>query len=287
MKHVSAFLFVALVLIVTKAGAHIDPDVTCDAVQTTHHRVGYCYSDAAGRARGADPQVDVIYYFHGLGGSEQDLFSDRGRQILDLLKLAYGKKVPLIASISIGSGGVFAGTTDEIRNEGLQAIETKIAPGKTLRRILVGGSMGGHNTLRLAASTPKDFAAVAALCPALGTFDGYNSDEVDAYIKRHKGIYFDEAFFRRAIDVYKKSIPNSAEWIANNPFSFINQGAYDGLPIFLSVGREDQLGFVEGSREFKARADARPAMKVTYVEFRGPHCAFDPVALVKFLSAQF
>lgn len=283
MKYLSVFIFVT----VFGNQAIANAEVTCDAFQTSHHRVSYCYSDPAGRAGNASTQIDVIYYFHGLGGDEHDLFSDRGRKILDLLKLAYGKKVPVIASISIGSGGVFAATTDEIFNEGLRAFEMKIASGKTVRRILVGGSMGGHNVLRLAASSPRDIAAVAALCPALGTFDGYDANQVDAYIKRHKHIYFDEGFFRRAIEVYKKSIRSSAEWIANNPFTFLDRGAYDELPIFLSVGREDQLGFVEGAREFKSRSDIRSSMKTTYAEFRGPHCAFDPVALVKFLSAQF
>lgn len=261
-------------------------DFTCDSVATASTPVAYCFADAANAGTSRAPQADVIYFFHGLGGSERDLFTDRGRQILDLIKLAYGTRVPIIASLSVGSEGVFASQTGDVLN-GLKAIEAKIAPGKQMRRVLLGGSMGGHNALRLAAESRQDFRATAALCAALGTFDGYKSEEVEAYIRRNRAYYFNEKFLREALVKYKKTIRTSEEWVANNPFTFLERGTYDGLPIFLSVGREDSLGFVEGSREFKARADRRPGMKVEYVEFRGPHCTFDPKALVQFLSAQF
>lgn len=264
----------------------LNVDYVCDAVPIPQNQLAYCVADAAQKGKSSVTQVDVIYFFHGLGGNERDLFTDRGRQVLDLVKLAYGNKTPIIVSLSIGAEGVFASQTADIL-QGMKDVEARIAPAKTIRRVLLGGSMGGHNSLRLAAESPNAFRAIAALCPAVGTFNGYNDGEVEAYIQRNKGMTFNEKFLREALVKYKKTIRTAEEWDANNPFTFLERGTYDRLPIFVSVGREDSLGFVEGSREFKRRGDSRPGMRVDYHEYRGPHCTFDPGALVRFLSAQF
>jgi hypothetical protein len=243
----------------------------------------YCFTDPAGIGKGTDSSVTVLFYFHQLGGNPSDIFEGNDRPVLDAIYNALGAHAPIVASLSLGPTGVFGDDTGELLNSGLPAIEAAIAPGKTVRRILAGGSMGGYNVLRLAAAGgPAKFHAVAALCPAIATFNGYDDAAVAAYRARNAAT-LDNALFAEALTVFKQHLTSAADWDANNPFTFENNGAYDGLPIFMSVGTEDTLGFLEGSREFLRRAGGRPAMNVDYHEVGGPHCSFDGTSLLRFI----
>jgi hypothetical protein len=247
--------------------------------------LSYCYEDRAGQASGPHTRVDVLYYFHGLGGNVHEIFDPGGRIVLNGLEAMLRGNMPIVVGLSLGTEGVIGDDAGEIVNEGLSQVEDIVAHGKGVRRIAMGGSMGGHNTLRVAAEPSSHFMAAASLCPAIGSFNGYNKAEVDAYMERHRD-YMDRDFFLRALEIYKRQLTSPEDWDANNPFTFLAKGAYDGLPIFLSVGREDTLGFVEGAREFKKRSDARSGMQVTYQEVRGPHCTFDVPGLMRFLFDQ-
>lgn len=265
--------------------ARTQSGATCGEVPLPQRKLLYCFQDIAGQAARNNAQINVIYYFHGLGGNVNDLFGENGRLILDGLSRLFGANMPIVASLSVGSNGVLGPDTGDVVNSGLPVVEGFMAPGKTFRRIVLGGSMGGHNTLRLGAESPASFAALAALCPALATFNGHDQAEVDAYIQRHADV-IDVEFFNRALAIYKEQLPTPEIWDANNPFTFLDQGRYDGIPIFLSVGIEDQLGFIEGSREFKRRSDLRPRMSVDYHEVHGQHCSFDVNALLRFMAVQ-
>ncbi len=257
----------------------------CGFVPLEGEQLQYCFRDLTRQANASTPEVTIIYYFHGLYGSVDDLFSGPDQRLFEALKAIFGLRLPIIASLSLGSTGVFGPNTEEIVARGLPSVENLIAPGKTVRRVAIGGSMGGHNSLRIAAEKPGTFRAVAALCPALATFNGHRQSEVDAYIERNKNV-LDREFFEKALVYYKQSLSTDEVWTANNPFTLLDQGRYDGLPLFLSVGRQDQVGFLEGSREFKRRADLRPAMSIDYHEVTGPHCAFDIPSFIRFVYDQ-
>jgi pimeloyl-ACP methyl ester carboxylesterase len=257
----------------------------CGFVPLASEQLQYCYRDLTKRATNSDPEVTIVYYFHGLYGSVDDLFSGPDQRLFEALKAIFGLRLPIIASLSLGSTGVFGPNTEEIVARGLPAVENLIAPGKRIRRVAIGGSMGGHNSLRIAAEKPGTFKAVAALCPALATFNGHRQNEVDAYIERNKAV-LDRDFFEKALVYYKQTLSTDEIWTANNPFTLLDQGRYDGLPIYLSVGRQDQVGFLEGSREFKRRADLRPGMTIDYHEVTGPHCAVDIPSFIRFVYDQ-
>ena len=261
---------------------------TCTQVplSNSNEALDYCFADPAGQGRGSGQSATIVYYFHGLGGNAKDLFEGNDKPLLDAIFQVLGSRAPIVASLSLGPSGVFADDTAELLSSGLPAIENAIAPGKTVRRILLGGSMGGHNVLRLAAQGgPSLFHAAAALCPAIATFNGYNDAEVASYRARNAAV-LDNVLFGQAMTAFKKRITDAADWTANNPFTFESQGTYDGLPLFMSVGTEDTLGFLEGSREFVRRASLRPAMNVDYHEISGVHCSFDAPPLLRFLTIQ-
>lgn len=261
-------------------------EVQCGVIDLPEKDMRYCFQDLKGQVEKNTPEVNIVYFFHGLGGSEFELFGPNGKVILQGLAQTFGDELPVIVGLSMGSTGVLGDETDEVAQIGLPALEQLIASGRNFRRLLLGGSLGGHNTLKLAAEAPGRFAAAAAFCPALATFNGYDDSEIQSYKARHQAI-LDEDFLDRAIAAYRTELTSADEWDRANPFTLLPLGAYDNLPLFLSTGREDSLGFIEGSREFRDRALTRPLMRVDYHEVSGGHCAFDIPAFLRFVDATF
>ena len=260
------------------ACGQVDPD----SPESSKRPLQYCYEDRVRQAvRSAT--VPIFYFFHGLGGNVGDPFNGDARFILDAMVRVYGGDMPVVVSLSLGSDGILAADSEWVASEGLAQVEAIVARGKPARRVVMGGSMGGYNTLRLVAQAPRKFVAAAALCPALATFNGHRQAEVDAYMERHRAI-LDRDFFLRALESYKRQLSTEAVWEANSPFAFLASGAFDALPIFMSVGREDQLGFIEGAREFRSRAQAR-GVNLDYHEVSGPHCVFDLLRFLQFIRA--
>lgn len=257
-------------------------ELNCGEVPLPKRPLQYCYQDFSNQATRPSIDAPVIYYFHGLGGNVRDLFEGDARTTLQGLVQVFGSDVPILVSLSLGSSGVLADETRAVVNVGLPAIEAQMAGGKTIRRLVMGGSMGGWNALRLVGDAPGLFKSVAALCPALSPFNGYDEAAIAAYEARHVP-YLDRDFLRQALASYRQEMPTPASWDENNPFTFLDRGAYDAIPVFLSVGRQDTVGFIEGVREFKRKADARPGTNVEAPEVNGPHCVFDVPAFLAFM----
>ena len=227
--------------------------------------------------------LTILYTFHGLGGSVRGDFD----QVYDALSRLLGNQMPVVASLSLGSDGVMGDEAGEVERIAIPEIERRIGGDRSFRRVLLGGSMGGHNVMRLLASAERGrYAGAAAVCPALATFNGHRPEEVEAY-KRRNAAVLDMEFFERALATYKVELPTESIWEANNPFTLLANGAYVGTPIFISVGTEDSVGFLEGSREFRDRAQRYPGVDIEYHEVGGKHCAFDFPRLMQFLFGKF
>ena len=255
----------------------------CASVPLSDRTFSYC---ARQGPAGTGPNAKLIYFMHGLGQSADVITSnDAVRALLDSLAKVAGDGMPTIISISLGADGVFADLTQQVVDL-LPSIEAKVAPGsQTPVRISMGASMGGHNSLRLAGQAPEKFRSIVALCAAVGTFNAYDPAAVADYEKRNESV-IDRKALESALDAFKHTIKTSEQWAANNPFRFLQAGAYDKLPVFLSVGRSDQYGFLEGNREFKGALEKRAGASVEFHEVEGPHCVFDPVATIKFIVTQ-
>lgn len=258
--------------------------VVCGSVALAKRPLEYCYQDRSNQASKAVP--NVVYFFHGLGGSEEQIFDGTYSFILDAIADIFATDMPIVVGVSLGSTGVMGSEASDVVANGLARIEKNFASGKSVRRLVMGASMGGHNALRLAGQRASSFVGVAGLCPAMATFNGHDAAAVAAYKKRH-ATNLDLPFFNRALAIYKRELPTTKAWAENDPFGFLPRGAYDRLPVFLSVGTEDSLGFYEGVREFAARSAVRPAMSVEAPEVEGSHCSFDVDALLAFMVRSF
>jgi hypothetical protein len=94
----------------------------------------------------------------------------------------------------------------------------------------------------------------------------------------------DLPFLQKVLFLFRQEFPSLQDWIANNPFAILEQGDYRHLKsIFISVGRQDTLGFEEGSISFFRNA-SKIGLNVRTALVEGKHCAFDPFRLTQVIT---
>lgn len=228
----------------------------------------------------ADGSATVLYYFHGLGG-DASLQKEPVKSLIANARRLLGARAPSVISLSLGKEGVFKDDNVAFARESAAKIEALLKTPPT-KRVLVGLSMGGHNALRVLMEAPGEYAAASLLCPALLDIDGYDAAEKQAYIDRHRD-HLDPRFFDRAWAIYSREFPTAARWRVNNPFVALRAGRLDGVPLFLSTGRNDSLGFFEGATSWVTAARER-SDTVTWAPVDGSHCTFDSFKLLDFLA---
>jgi pimeloyl-ACP methyl ester carboxylesterase len=227
----------------------------------------------------------IIYVFHGIFGNA-DFVNTRGVMV-DLgesLRQQLGDKAPLIVGLSTGPQGILKTNALEVWTA-ILAFEQSTFGAPASARHLMGFSMGSHNSARLLAEVPGQFLSVSLLCPALMAIDPFDQAQVAADRARHRA-YLNTSFFNVVIRVFEREFPTRAEWDANNPFQFLAQGRFDQNQFFVSTGRSDGLGFIEGATEFKTRSALRN-ITLQNQDVAGDHCRFDSKALFGFVKAQF
>lgn len=236
----------------------------------------------------------IIYFFHGLGGSPSDIFREPFATALRLALEQMRQRMPHVVSLSFGPSDAIPidpnlspnTRAGELLAQALPKIEQDL--GYTMSnppvRDLLGASMGGFNVLTLAASQPRRFQAVMALCPALIDFDPFTPSEVESYMARHQP-YIRRDRVATAMAQLKANFPNRESWQSSDPLRQIAKGIYDGLPLFISIGRQDEFGFIEGARAFVNTGEAR-GLNITWRPVNGPHCFFDLNTLREFLRGQ-
>lgn len=252
----------------------------CEWVSMSQHDLQYCYEPGAVReARGRSQRV--VYFFHGIGGNAKNIFQGEEAKLVQKAHELLGKAAPLFVGLSIGQEGVFHGSlvTDFLQN-GMQRIESAFGI-VVSGRDLIGKSMGAFNALRIAAGSPESFSSIAALCPPLVYINPFDQKELEAYVARHEE-YLSRPLLMRVLNVLKKEFQNFQNFQSNNPFYFLNRGAYDQSKLFLSVGRKDSLGFFEGSELFRKISSDR-GLDLSYSPVEGRHCAYSAQDLGLFL----
>lgn len=241
----------------------------------------YCVQSTEGA------QVDssrIVYVFHGIFG-DADFVNTRGPvvQLGQALRQRFGAEAPLIIGLSTGPQGILKNNARDVL-AALPQIEQALGSSGQVSRHIVGFSMGGHNSSRLVAESPAQFASVSLICPALLPIDPFDQAQLAAYRARHKA-YLNVTFFNAVVRVFEREFPDRATWDANNPFQFLSQGRFDTQTFFVSVGQQDGLGFNEGSAEWKTRSILRN-IAVQNKDVSGNHCSFDSKAWQDFMIAQ-
>lgn len=265
------------------------PNEPCQTVDfPTGPALRYCIKRAT-----TNNHTNIIYFFHGLGGSADDIYREPLSTALRLALESLGSKMPHVVSVSFGSSvpiGVdtSVGTSSlagELITTGFPRIEQQLGftSANPPSRQLMGVSMGGFNVLTVSASQPDLFKTVISLCPALIAFDPFDPAQVEAYIQRNEP-YVNRSSVNTALSVLRSNFPTPQAWQSTDPLRQVPLGRYDSLTMFMSIGRQDEFGFIEGANAFSKEARAR-GLRLTYETVNGPHCVFDLNGLIRFLNA--
>jgi pimeloyl-ACP methyl ester carboxylesterase len=243
----------------------------------------YCVHRAAGGVNG-----DVVYHLHGRN-LEAEVWNDP--TYFTALLQAYwqntGVLPPTIISLSYGPVWLLAskgqagssGLLDTIWRD-ISAIEARAGPPK--RRLLMGESMGGLNSLVLGLSQPKYFDKVAALCPAV-----YTESPFAPLSQILEGITRTGADPRIVFGIWRLSrhyVANAEEWSRFSPLALIENASvqHTSLSLYLSAGLYDRYGLFEGTERLAQRAVQR-GVPTDWHPLYGGHCAIDVVSLGRFL----
>lgn len=243
----------------------------------------YCVHRAAGGVNG-----DVVYHLHGRN-LEAEVWTDPS--YFTAMVQAYwqhaGLLPPTVITLSYGPVWLLApkgraehsGLLDAIWPD-IVAIEDRV--GKPRRRLLMGESMGGLNSLVLGLSHPEHFDGVAALCPNVYPDSPFAPfSQIGAAMVRtgaEPGIVL--GIWRLA----RRYIADDEEWRRVSPLALIEgQAMQPARPsLYLSAGLYDRYGLYEGTERLAQRA-AQRGLPTEWHPLYGGHCAIDIASLGAFL----
>lgn len=243
----------------------------------------YCVHRAAGGVN-----ADVVYHLHGRN-LEAETWNDPS--YFTAMVQAYWQRAgllpPTVISLSYGPVWLLApkgqaehsGLLDTIWSD-IGAIEARV--GKPRRRLLVGESMGGLNSLVLGLSLPQHFDKVAALCPNV-----YQDSPFVPFSQIRAAMVRTGADPRTAFGLWqlaRRYVSDAEEWGRISPLALIEGAAVHAsrLSLYLSAGLHDRYGLYEGTEQLAQRA-AQRGLQTEWHPVYGGHCAVDIASLGAFL----
>ncbi|MGA6981361.1 MAG: alpha/beta hydrolase family protein [Candidatus Sulfotelmatobacter sp.] len=249
--------------------------IDCGAMNSKilRHPVRYCvYLPGSYDAVKTPPQeYPVLYYLHGLGGNEQQLFSDGGWTMLDELRRKHKIGEFLIAAPDAAKTFYINSVDGKIRysdffvQEFIPYIEGKYHVSRQRTgRAITGISMGGFGALRFAFSHPELFVAVSAQSPALTT---ESPKEIVVSMQS------DPSRAKLMAEIFGDPI-NLPHWRENDPLVLARENAVAlrRLAIYFNCGEEDDYGFEEGAAALNEELK-KEKVKHEYRSYPGDHSA--------------
>lgn len=254
---------------------------------------GYCIHTPTGEA-----SRDIVYYLHGAQLNEKTWQEDwyYTAQIRKYWK-EIGAKFPTVISISFGpfwvlaeeNSGPFSGLLDKFTKQVMPMLEQE-AGGLKGRRILMGESMGGINSIQLTFKTNL-FDKVAILCAPMAEISGFSSkEEIEKFMKNSSAWqYYKDAkenpipkLVGDLLEGQKLIFPTAEEWAKSDPLVLAKNANHLSSPIYLAVGFHDEFVAYEGNEKFAAILKAK-GFNLEWRPQWGGHCAMDIPSLAAFL----
>lgn len=241
----------------------------------------YCFRDPEGVNHS-----DIVYFFHGLGGSEKTWHRQflGTRMIQDWWTLRGYR--PRVVSVSFGSQWLMVDNKrypliTYFTKVIMPFLEKKMGGLRGGRRHIIGQSMGGFNGAELALKKPGMFSRVALLCPAIATVGPYSSDrEIEDYIERTGAR---RRLVNKMLRISRSVFIDKKDWDNHDPLRLMKNYSSSKKPRFyVSVGTSDGYGFQEGSRVFTQRASAFSFL-FNWVPVPGGHCNFKRIGTANFI----
>ncbi len=244
----------------------------------------YCITETNG-----SKSADVLYDFHGLGGSENDwLDKERNIQIRNYWK-NHSLNAPVVASLSFGPVWIlaeknpssFSGLYELFTQHIIDQIETKLKS-YTGRRLLIGASMGGFNASQIFLKNPGLFDKYVMSCPIIANISLYASNaEILAYQQENHANWLK---VRTMFGIGRQYFPDTTSWNTAWAIKLAEKNLNENFPpIHMSCGTADEYGIYKSVVEFKNLAVER-GVNVTWESISGgAHCSTSPTTIAKFL----
>lgn len=241
----------------------------------------YCYRDP-----GSATNNDVIYFFHGLGGSEKTWHRQcLGTKMIQDWWDMNGYR-PRIVTVSFGPQWLLVNNKKQalisyFTKVVMPFVEKRMGGLRNGKRHIVGQSMGGFNAALIALKNPGMFSRVALLCPAIATIGPYDSARaIESYIER-TGASRD--LVAEMLQISRSIFSNEKDWEEHDPLRLLKRYSYPRKPRFyISVGMRDGYGFQEGAERF-AQLAGRSSFLFNWVPVPGPHCNFKRIGTANFI----
>ncbi|KYG65294.1 hypothetical protein AZI87_12115 [Bdellovibrio bacteriovorus] len=233
----------------------------------------YCY-----RKSSATNNDDIVYFFHGLYGSEKSWHRQFwGTWFIQKWWYFRGYQ-PRVVSISFGPKWLLVNNkkypllplfTQEI----MPMMEKRMGGLRRGKRHVIGQSMGGFNATQIALRNPGMFSRVALLCPAITHIGPYDSEkDIHKYVARTGAKL---RLVKKMLNISRSIFLNKQDWDLHNPFNLLKKyNSSKRAKFYLSTGMIDGYGFQEGSKDFYDMAHGKSFLS-RWVPVPGGHCNFN------------
>lgn len=220
---------------------------------------------------------DVLYYFHGGGGNE-DQWSKAGYES-DFQKTwsKLGYKSPTVLAFSFGPSWIL---TDLPGDESLQMVVNQIMPklekkigGVKGVRMAMGPSMGGYNSAEVAMRYPEKFKRAAHLCPGLG-YVGVSP--FDSQVAIEKFIAEQPATakpdnVREILGWVAREFKTPENWERHDPQVLAKKLTNKDISFYISCTKDDEYSFFDGAKNVAEILSKKNYVKWVPIE-SGGHC---------------
>ena len=235
----------------------------------------------------------VIYFFHGIYGSELTWFEEEKYHKVRNQMLSHGRPLPPIVTISFGKtwlvsrkqvNNEFSGLYEQIINQVFPFIEQQVLGVQTPKRLGFGMSMGGFNMVQVHLHSPNLFHKIALTCPAMANESPYAArDDIKNYIFRNDAKY---AYVWKALKLSRKYFASTLAWEFDSPLKYLEKFIVSAkkTEFYISAVTHDEFGFTEGDVILANRLHHQ-GFKVKWEFVRGQHCDINPISVANFLMA--
>lgn len=220
---------------------------------------------------------DIIYFFHGLEGSEETWFTQYfGTLMIQKWWKHWGYR-PRIVTVSFGPQWLLVDNSRypllPLFVKGvLPLLESKVGGLRKGHRHLIGQSMGGFNAAEVSLKTAGIFNKVALLCPAIATVGPFDSsDKIEDYIRR-TGASREKV--QTMLQISRSVFIDQSDWTKHDPLLLLKKPQIKKSRYFVSVGESDDYGFQEGAEEF-VRISRHYKFQTRWIPVAGGHCQFN------------
>ncbi len=235
------------------------------------------------------PSRDVLYFLHGGNGEAASWIRPEGWA--PLVRRTWereGRQAPVVVTVSFGPHWLLVPQGEDPRSGLLEFFLDHVMPAveSTLeapprKRLLLGSSMGGFNAVMLLLKRPEIFSRAAILCPAVPVLSPFAPAERVAAFARENGVPGSDV--EHFLGLLREVFPDEASWETVDPLRRARTGFGPATPpLYVSCGREDEMGFFPAARGL-AEAARENGVPVVWAPLPGRHCSIDPEGVARFL----